>query len=153
MPTYVSILRIPQMIWIWRATNRIIYWQGNDEELGENLSQCHFVTTNPTWIDPGANPGLRGERPATNDLSHGTAILMFWRTAVYSDIRTLLKRRDHLNRHCNKRTRHSFSMEYIRIMWMANRMKYSCKWSWYMQPYNPRISFEDLMKTQKGLTW
>jgi hypothetical protein len=31
-------------------------------------------TTNPTWIDPGANPGLRGERPATNDLSHGTAI-------------------------------------------------------------------------------
>jgi hypothetical protein len=30
-------------------------------------------TKNPTWIDPGANPGLRGERPATNDLSHGTA--------------------------------------------------------------------------------
>jgi hypothetical protein len=28
-------------------------------------------TTNPTWIDMGANPGLRGERPATNDLSHG----------------------------------------------------------------------------------
>jgi hypothetical protein len=25
-------------------------------------------TTNPTWIDQGANPGLRGERPATNDL-------------------------------------------------------------------------------------
>jgi hypothetical protein len=32
-------------------------------------------TTNPTWIDPGANPDLRGERPATNDLSHGTALL------------------------------------------------------------------------------
>jgi hypothetical protein len=30
-------------------------------------------TTNPTWIDSGANPGLRGERPATNRLSHGTA--------------------------------------------------------------------------------
>jgi hypothetical protein len=30
-------------------------------------------TTNPTWIDQDANPGLRGERPATNDLSHGTA--------------------------------------------------------------------------------
>jgi hypothetical protein len=29
-------------------------------------------TTNPTWIDPGANVGLRGERPATNRLSHGT---------------------------------------------------------------------------------
>jgi hypothetical protein len=27
-------------------------------------------TTNPTWIDPGANQGLRSERPASNDLSH-----------------------------------------------------------------------------------
>jgi hypothetical protein len=33
-------------------------------------------TKNPTWINPGANPGLRGERPATNDLSHGTASIM-----------------------------------------------------------------------------
>jgi hypothetical protein len=32
----------------------------------KNLSQCHFSTTNPTWTDPGSNPGLRGERPATN---------------------------------------------------------------------------------------
>jgi hypothetical protein len=30
-------------------------------------------TTNPTLTDPGSNPGLRGERPATNRLSHGTA--------------------------------------------------------------------------------
>jgi hypothetical protein len=30
-------------------------------------------TTYPTWIDPGANPGLRGESPETNRLSHGTA--------------------------------------------------------------------------------
>jgi hypothetical protein len=26
------------------------------------LPQCHFSITNPTWSDPGANPGLRGER-------------------------------------------------------------------------------------------
>jgi hypothetical protein len=31
-------------------------------------------TTNPTWTDPGSNPGLRSERPATNRLSHGTAL-------------------------------------------------------------------------------
>jgi hypothetical protein len=30
-------------------------------------------TTNPTWTDPGSNPGLRSGRPATNRLSHGTA--------------------------------------------------------------------------------
>jgi hypothetical protein len=32
-------------------------------------------TTNPTWTDPGSNPGLRGEKPATNRLSHGTALM------------------------------------------------------------------------------
>jgi hypothetical protein len=30
-------------------------------------------TTNPTRIDLGANSGLHGEGPATNDLSHGRA--------------------------------------------------------------------------------
>jgi hypothetical protein len=32
-----------------------------------------YSTTNPTWTDPGSNPGLRGGRPAANRLSHGTA--------------------------------------------------------------------------------
>jgi hypothetical protein len=32
-----------------------------------------FSTTNLTWTDLGANPGLHGGRPATNRLSHGTA--------------------------------------------------------------------------------
>jgi hypothetical protein len=47
---------------------------GETEVLGENLPSATSSTTNPTWIDPGANPGLRGERPATNRLSHGTAL-------------------------------------------------------------------------------
>jgi hypothetical protein len=40
-----------------------------------NLSQCHFVLHKSTWIDPGANPGLRVERQETNDLSHGAPAL------------------------------------------------------------------------------
>jgi hypothetical protein len=36
-------------------------------------------TTNPTWIDPGSNLGLRGGRPTTNRLSHGTAsTVSYW---------------------------------------------------------------------------
>jgi hypothetical protein len=31
-------------------------------------------STNPTWTDPGLNLGLRGERPATKRLNHGTAM-------------------------------------------------------------------------------
>jgi hypothetical protein len=38
----------------------------------KNLSQYHLSAINTTLADPDANPGLRGERPATNRLSHGT---------------------------------------------------------------------------------
>jgi hypothetical protein len=43
-----------------------------------------LFTTNPTWIDPGAKPDLRGERPATNrlNLSHkctfNQCVLFYW---------------------------------------------------------------------------
>jgi hypothetical protein len=50
---------------------------GQTEVLGENLPSATLSTTNPTWIDPGATPGLRGERPATNRLSHGTAYFSY----------------------------------------------------------------------------
>jgi hypothetical protein len=47
---------------------------------GENRStrrkscpSATLSTTNPTWTDPGSNPGLRGGRPAANRVSHGTA--------------------------------------------------------------------------------
>jgi hypothetical protein len=52
----------------------------NDILTGENRRtrrktclSATLSTTNPTSTDLGANPDLRGERPATNDLSHGPA--------------------------------------------------------------------------------
>jgi hypothetical protein len=49
-------------------------WQGKTEELGgKTCSSATLSTTNPTGLTPGSNPGLRGGRPATNRLSHGTA--------------------------------------------------------------------------------
>jgi hypothetical protein len=41
-----------------------------------------LYTTNPTWTDPGSNPGLCGGRPATNRLSHGTADLYLYFTFI-----------------------------------------------------------------------
>jgi hypothetical protein len=47
---------------------------GETEVLGENLPQ--LSTTNPTWLDPGSNPGRRGGKPATNCLGYGATSLM-----------------------------------------------------------------------------
>jgi hypothetical protein len=43
---------------------------------GKPSPSATLSTTNPTWTDPGSSPGLRGERPATNRLSHGTAFVV-----------------------------------------------------------------------------
>jgi hypothetical protein len=58
----------PDDIRVWRGTVEW-HWQGI-EELGENLSQFHFIHHKSHM---GANRGLCGKRPATNRLSHGTA--------------------------------------------------------------------------------
>jgi hypothetical protein len=58
------------------GANGGMIFAGETEKLGENLPSATLSTTNPTWKDPGANPGLRGERPATNHLSHGTALYL-----------------------------------------------------------------------------
>jgi hypothetical protein len=49
---------------------------GETEVLGENLPQRHFCSSqNPTWPDPGLNPGRPGGKPATNRLSYGAATI------------------------------------------------------------------------------
>jgi hypothetical protein len=45
----------------------------NRRTRGKTGHSATLSTTNPTWIDPGSNPDLRGERPATNRLSRDTA--------------------------------------------------------------------------------
>jgi hypothetical protein len=46
--------------------------RGKPKYSGKTCPSATLFTTNPIWTDPGSNPGLRGERPATNRLSHGT---------------------------------------------------------------------------------
>jgi hypothetical protein len=56
---------------------------GETEGLGENLPQRHFCPSqNPTWRDPGLNPGRRGGKPATNRVSYGAALLLVLITYV-----------------------------------------------------------------------
>ena len=54
-------------------------------------------TTNPIWTDPGSNPGLRVERPATNRLSHGTAFLLDLVVATINHNKIIDKNKSNLN--------------------------------------------------------
>ena len=47
----------------------------NRSTLRKTCSSANLSTINPTWNDPGSNAGFRGERPATNRLSHGTVVM------------------------------------------------------------------------------
>jgi hypothetical protein len=60
-------LYLPRVIMMME---NLVEWRlaGETEVLGENLS-----TTNPTWPDPGSNPGRRGGKSASNRLTYGAA--------------------------------------------------------------------------------
>ena len=45
----------------------------NRSTRGKTCPSATLSTIHSARTDPGSNPGLRGERPATNCLSHGTA--------------------------------------------------------------------------------
>jgi hypothetical protein len=57
MPTYVGILRIPQMIWVWRATVEWYIDRVKPKNSEKNLSQCHFVHHKSHMDWPGREPG------------------------------------------------------------------------------------------------
>jgi hypothetical protein len=58
--------------------------RGKPKYWGKTCPSATLSTTNPTWTDPGSNPGLRGGRLATNRLSHGTAQGPVWTGAENS---------------------------------------------------------------------
>jgi hypothetical protein len=86
MPTYVSILRIPQMIWVWRVK---VEWHidlGKLKKSEKNLSsQCHFVhhKSHMDWLRRESRPP-RWEAGDYN-LSHGkvTALIYFYNHAKF----------------------------------------------------------------------
>jgi hypothetical protein len=49
---------------------------------GKTCPSATSSITNPTGTGLGSNPVLRGDRPATNRLSHGTAYTLFYKCVV-----------------------------------------------------------------------
>jgi hypothetical protein len=73
---------------IWREQTVTYFWliQGY-QQLPENTEKTcpspNLSTTNPTWLDPGSNPGRRGGNPATNSSSYGASSRIMW---IYRNI-------------------------------------------------------------------
>jgi hypothetical protein len=68
-----GLLFIPRWYMSMESHGGIILTGENRRTRRKTCPTDTLSTTNPTWTDPGANCGLRGGRPATNHLSHGTA--------------------------------------------------------------------------------
>jgi hypothetical protein len=68
-----NLLFISQTIYEYGTQMNNTDWE-NRKNSEKVLSQCHLSTANPTWTDPGENPGPCGDRPATNLLSYCMAI-------------------------------------------------------------------------------
>jgi hypothetical protein len=75
-----GLLYLPRVI---VRMDNLVEWRlvGESEVLGENLPQATLSTTNPTWPDPGANPGRSGGKPATNCLGYGAVFLSLHSTS------------------------------------------------------------------------
>jgi hypothetical protein len=65
------VVHAPDDVLEWRATVEW-YWQGETKN-----SENNHWSANSTWTEPGVNPVLRGESPATNRLSH-EKVLRSW---------------------------------------------------------------------------
>jgi hypothetical protein len=60
--------------WLWNNWWNE-YWQGKLKYSEKTCPSAILSTTNPTWPDPGSNPGRRGGKPATNRLSYSAAYM------------------------------------------------------------------------------
>jgi hypothetical protein len=66
----LSYCACPGLLWRWRIIRWNEDWQGKPKYSEKTCPSATLSTTNPTWPDPGSNPGRRGGKAATNRLSY-----------------------------------------------------------------------------------
>jgi hypothetical protein len=69
----LSYFACPGWLWGWRIIRWNEDWQGKPKYSEKTSPGATLSTTNPTWPDPGLNPGRHCGKPAINRLSYGAA--------------------------------------------------------------------------------
>jgi hypothetical protein len=72
--------------WLW-SNGWNANWQRKPKYSEKTCPSATLSNTNPTWTDPGSNPGRRGGKPATNRLSYGTTHQLYKRTGTAIKVR------------------------------------------------------------------
>jgi hypothetical protein len=93
----------PGWLW-WRRIWWNEDWQGKLKYSEKTCPSVTLPTTNPTWPDPGTNPGRRSGKPATNRLSYGAAsalypfpsISVFWSCEPVWDLNVISSLHSHI---------------------------------------------------------
>jgi hypothetical protein len=70
--TTSGLLYLPRWLWGWRIRWNED-WQEKPKYSEKTCPRYTLSATNPTWPDPGSNPGRRGGKSATNSLSRVSA--------------------------------------------------------------------------------
>jgi hypothetical protein len=70
-----GLLFIPRIIYEYVEPRWNDIDRGKPKNWKKSLLQCHFVHYKSQMDWPGENPGIRGEIPASNRLSHGTGLI------------------------------------------------------------------------------
>jgi hypothetical protein len=79
-------------------------WQGKPKYSEKTCPSATLSTTNPTWPDPGLNPGRHGGKGATNRLGYGAApmniiksLLLMKGSSKFSSFRQVESKQTYLN--------------------------------------------------------
>jgi hypothetical protein len=120
---------------------------GETEVLGEKLPQRHFCPSqNPTWPDPGLNPGRRGGKPVTNHLSYGAALTIALSYNSTAHNRWL------------SQARYICFLGYKFLQFHYDRLTNSCSWpihsftNWFTLSLTPLIQFS-YKSSSLSLVW
>jgi hypothetical protein len=87
---------------------KLVEWRLAGAGAEETWPSASLSNTNPTWLDPGLNPGRRVGKPATNRLSYGAACVLLFvcmlliDTALgYLELAVYMRKRSYLYAHAH----------------------------------------------------